>query len=390
MKVAGLISGTSHDGIDVAIVDFTLDGDVLIGDLLATSETPYSPGLRSRIVGALPPAATTMEEVCQLETLIGQEFAAAAAVLAGEVGGVDYACTHGQTLFHWVEEGETRSTLQVGHPAWLAEALGCPVVSGVRMADVAAGGSGAPLVPILDQLLFSGQEARIGLLNLGGISNVTILGAAQDPVAYDIGPANALIDAVVAERGLHPAVYDEGGRIASSGRVDERLLADLLAEEYYGLPAPKSTGKELFHLDYVRQRTGRVSPGITDQDLVATLTELTVRTVVNDLAPRHLERLAVSGGGSHNPVIMSGLAAGLPHVRVGSTDELGVPVDAKEAIAFALIGWLTAHSLPGNVPSITGASGPRILGTVTPGPGGYAGERAARAPASMVLRDRRR
>lgn len=366
MRVLGLISGTSHDGIDVAVVDFAIEGGALTGAVLHDDSVPYADDLRARLIAALPPAQTTLAEVCELDTLIGQAFAEVAANAASAVGGVDAVCSHGQTVFHWVEGDHARGTLQIGQPAWIAEAVGVPVVSDVRIRDITAGGHGAPLVSFLDELLLRGRGETAAALNLGGISNMTVV-ADGNITAYDIGPANALVDAVVVDRGLNDKGYDDDAAIARAGTVDDALLDALLADPYYALAAPKSTGKEHFHLDYVRAHTaGR---DISDADLVRTLTELTVRTVADDVRAAGIRYLAVSGGGCHNPVILDGLRSALPDVDVVLADELGAPVDSKEAILFALIGWCTLHGVPAIVPGGTGARAPRILGTITPGAG---------------------
>ncbi|WP_314650184.1 anhydro-N-acetylmuramic acid kinase [uncultured Microbacterium sp.] len=366
MRVLGLISGTSHDGIDVAVVDFAIEGGALTGAVLHDDSVPYADDLRARLIAALPPAQTTLAEVCELDTLIGQAFAEVAANAASAVGGVDAVCSHGQTVFHWVEGDHARGTLQIGQPAWIAEAVGVPVVSDVRIRDITAGGHGAPLVSFLDELLLRGRGGTAAALNLGGISNMTVV-ADGKITAYDIGPANALVDAVVVDRGLNHKGYDDDAAIARAGTVDDALLDALLADPYYALAAPKSTGKEHFHLDYVRAHTaGR---DISDADLVRTLTELTVRTVADDVRAAGIRYLAVSGGGCHNPVILDGLRSALPDVDVVLADELGAPVDSKEAILFALIGWCTLHGVPAIVPGGTGARAPRVLGTITPGAG---------------------
>ena len=376
MRVLGLQSGTSHDGIGAAVVDFRLDGEgpggpILRGTLVHVSETSYAPELRARLVAALPPAAATLAEVCELDTLIGQAFADVAGTAAAAAGGIDAVCSHGQTVFHWIEGGRARGTLQLGQPAWIAERTGVPVVSDVRIRDIAAGGQGAPLVSFLDELLLRDRAAADGsaaALNLGGIANVTVVGSAPT-LGYDIGPANALIDAVVQDRALDPRGYDAEGRIAAAGRVDQELLAAFLDDAYYALPAPKSTGKEHFHGAYVADRLSRLGHEVSDADLVATLTELTVRTVARDLAGRGVSSLAVSGGGAHNPVVLAGLRAALPAAEVFLADELGAPSDAKEAILFSLIGWCTLHGVPAVLPGATGAVAPRILGAITPGSG---------------------
>jgi len=390
MRVLGMISGTSHDGIDAAVVDFTLDGDTLHGTVLHGSTTPYDPGLRARLIAALPPAPTTLAEVAVLDTLVGQAFADVAATVASAVGGVDLVVSHGQTVFHWVEGGRALGTLQIGQPAWVAERVGAPVLSDVRIRDITAGGHGAPLVSYLDALLLAGRAGVAVALNLGGIANITALRPDGSLVAYDTGPANALVDAVVTAQGLDPAGYDADGRLAAAGTVDEALLAVLLDDPYYRLEPPRSTGKEHFHLPYVRDAVARAGAAPGPTDLVRTLTELTVRTVVAEVRRQGATFLAASGGGLHNPVLMAGIRDGLPGVEVVPADELGAPADDKEAIAFALIGWCTAHGLPGTVPAGTGASGPRVLGTLTPGADPLRlPEPLAKAPVRLRLRDGR-
>ncbi|MEV7800833.1 anhydro-N-acetylmuramic acid kinase [Microbacterium foliorum] len=368
MRVLGLLSGTSHDGIDVTVVDFEESDGALHGTVLHEDSIPYAPELRARLVAALPPAPTTLAEVCELDTLIGQAFAEVAATASDAVGGVDAVCTHGQTVFHWVADGHALGTLQIGQPAWIAERVGAPVVSDVRIRDITAGGHGAPLVSFLDELLLRGRAGVSAAVNLGGIANMTVVGP-DGLSAYDIGPANALVDAVVVAERLNERGYDADAAIARTGTVDDDLLETLLADPYYSLSAPKSTGKEHFHLDYVRAHVDGVRPGIAPADLIRTLTELTVRTVAQDVRAAGIRFLAVSGGGCHNPLIMQGLRDALPDVEVVLADELGAPVDSKEAILFALIGWCTMHGVAAVTPGGTGARVPRILGTITPGAG---------------------
>jgi anhydro-N-acetylmuramic acid kinase len=363
MRVLGLISGTSHDGIDSAVVDWTLDAGVLTGTITHVGERPYEPGLRARILAALPPNRVDLGEVCALDTLIGQAFADAAAAAPP----CDLICSHGQTVFHWVADGRARGTLQLGQPAWIAERTGVPVVSDVRARDIAAGGQGAPLVSYLDLLLLAGLPGRAGALNIGGIANLTVR---EPPLAYDTGPGCALIDAAAPP-------YDRNGELAAAGTVDRELLDRLLAEPYYRREPPKSTGKELFTPDYVQADLPRA-------DLVATLTALTAETIAAEIRRHRLDTVVVSGGGARNPVLMSMLRLRAAPARFLTSDELGVPADGKEAIAFSLFGWLTAHGLPATVPRCTGASGARILGTITPGSGPLAlPEPLAEAPVAI-------
>lgn len=379
MRLLGLISGTSHDGIDAALVDFSINGRTpnqdsprtgveVLGTVVAEASVPYSPQLRARLSATLPPAQTTLAEVCQLDTLIGQAFAEVAVDIADRVGGIDAVCSHGQTVYHWVDGAKALGTLQIGQPAWIAERSGVPVISDVRIRDITAGGQGAPLVSFLDELLLRSHAGTSAALNLGGISNMTVV-RPDGVVAYDIGPANALVDAVIAEQGLNPLGFDDDARIARSGRVDEALLAALLDDPYYDLAPPKSTGKEHFHLPYVRDHLAADGRDLPVADVVRTLTELTVRTVARDVAAAGIDFLAVSGGGCRNPLMLGGIRAALPDTQVVLADELGAPADSKEAILLALIGWSTLHGIPATVASATGAREPRTLGTITPGAG---------------------
>jgi anhydro-N-acetylmuramic acid kinase len=378
MRILGMISGTSHDGIDIAVVDFEVAGAALEARIEYADSVPYPDELRERLLASLPPAPVGFDVACELDTHLGQAFASAAATAVAahahgrDLAPVDAICSHGQTVFHWVEDGHARGTLQLGQPAWIAAATNLPVVADLRAADIAAGGQGAPLVPVLDRLLlrdFVAEGRRAGALNLGGIANVTVCSGDADPTAWDIGPANALIDAAVTASDLTSDTFDRDGRLAARGVVDAELLALLLDEPYYRLPAPKSSGKELFHLEYVQDALRRSGKSLSLPDLVATLTELTARTVADAIAAARLDVLVSSGGGVRNPTLMRRIAELLPTVQLLTSDDLGVPSDVKEAVAFALIGWATLNGLPGNVPSCTGASHDCVLGSLTPAPG---------------------
>jgi anhydro-N-acetylmuramic acid kinase len=352
MRVVGLMSGTSYDGIDVAVAELELAGDEIVLTPVRDEQVAYDQELTERIGRMLPPAQTTIEQVCQLDALLGRAYAEAA---AGH--GADLVVSHGQTVFHWVQDGRVDGTLQLGQPAWIAARTGVPVVSDLRSADIAAGGQGAPLVPAFDALLLGLDKPRAAL-NLGGIANATIIDGSV--IGYDIGPANALMD--LAARKFFGEPYDRDGRHASAGRVDERLLQVLLAEPYYRRQPPKSTGKELFHLGYLEKH-------LTDEageDVLATLTELTARTVAAELDRHGVTEVIASGGGVRNPVLLARLKQ-LTRATIGTIDELGIPSDAKEAYAFAVLGFLSWHGLPGAVPSVTGARTARILGSYTPG-----------------------
>lgn len=364
MRVIGLMSGTSYDAIDAAAADLTLDGDRLTLTPLGLISRGYDAGLRAGLAAALPPADTTLADVCRLDTLIGRAFAAAAVEADRELcdGQAELVASHGQTVYHWVADGQVHGTLQIGQPAWIAEATGLPVVADFRPRDIAAGGQGAPLVSMVDRMWLRGRPGAPAALNLGGIANIT----APDGTAFDTGPANALIDAAVHEATGGRLEYDLDGELAARGTVDESLLGQLIAEPYYGLPAPKTTGKELFHLPYLRTAL-KGYEALPVEDVVATLTRLTARTVADAVRSVAASEVIASGGGTRNPALMAALRAELGTVPVRTSDELGLPSAAKEAYAFAVLGFLTLHGLPGTVPASTGARHPSVLGSITPG-----------------------
>jgi anhydro-N-acetylmuramic acid kinase len=335
------MSGTSLDAIDAAVADIDLHGDTLTLRPLGLLSTPYEPDLRSAIAGA-----QTVFDVCRLDALIGQAFAELAARAQEELGPLELIASHGQTLYHWVQDGTVRGTLQVGHPAWIAERTGLPVVADLRVRDVAAGGQGAPLVSLLDALLLRPGQAA---LNLGGIANLTI-----GEIAFDTGPANALLDAAAAALTGRP--FDEDGALAARGQVIPDLLERLLADPYYARRPPKTTGKEHFSLAYL----GDLAP-YAPEDVLATLTRLTATTIADQA--HGASELIASGGGVRNRTLMRELDVRIP---VTTSDALGLPAQAKEAYAFALLGWLSFHGLPGTLPSATGARHASVLGSFTP------------------------
>ncbi len=372
MIVIGLMSGTSMDGIDAAVADLELDGDVLRLTPLGHETTSYSPGLAASLRTALPPHATTMEAVCRLDTAVGQEFAAAAERAARRHPGAALVVAHGQTVFHWVEgDGHVAGTLQIGRPAWIAERCGLPVVSDLRSADVAAGGHGAPLVSLFDVLLL-GADADVAraALNLGGIANLTVVRPSSGggaSIAYDAGPANALIDAAVVAVTAGAETCDRDGGRAARGKVDEALLALLLDDFFRAQPPPKTTGKERYHHGFTEAAVDELGRDPTADDLVATLTAHAAEVAAAECRHHRVAEVIASGGGTDNPVLMRALAERIAPARLRTIDDLGIPSAAKEAYAFAVLGFLTWHGLPGNVPSCTGARHPAILGSITPG-----------------------
>jgi anhydro-N-acetylmuramic acid kinase len=363
----GLMAGTSLDGVDAALVRLT--GDRPDAALVAFRTIPYEPAFRDRLADLIERG--TMREAALLHVELGRAFAAAARAVLDAAGvrprDVTFVASHGQTVWH--EPGV--ATLQLGDPAVIAEALRVTVVSDFRSRDVAAGGQGAPLVPMADALLFSAPDRDRILLNVGGMANVTWVPAGGAPdrvVAFDTGPGVAVLD-VVARLADPTRPFDVDGTLARRGRADDALVNALLADPYFAAPPPKSTGRERFGrvlaeriLETVRGRGG------TAPDAVATALALTVRAIADQIGrwlPRGPADVVGAGGGMRNPALVAELERRLAPRPLERFDDLYFDGDAKEAVAFALLGWLTLRNRPGNVPSATGAKGARVLGVVT-------------------------
>ncbi len=364
------MSGTSVDGIDVACADLELDGDQLTCGYRGLLSLPFDPALRKRILAALPPGRPGAGQLCRLHAELGRGYADAFVAANRELaaGRAELAVLHGQTFFHWVDQaGRALGTLQLGNASEVAERLGVPVISDLRSRDLAAGGQGAPLVSMFDKLLLAARPGPVAAVNLGGIANLTVVSDGQVQTAYDLGPAGALMDPAAMLAAGGAMACDEGGAIAASGRVSEPLLAALLAEPYYRLRPPRSTGRELFNAGYLRAAVAGIRPAPTPADVAATVTRLLVDLLARATAEHGLRELVLSGGGSRNPTTVRWLRAAVPGVPVLSTDDLGVPAQAKEALAFAVLGFLSWHGLPGSVPAATGARHRAILGSIQPG-----------------------
>jgi anhydro-N-acetylmuramic acid kinase len=351
MKVAGIMSGTSLDGIDVAIVEMPAIRT------LAFRSTPYPAKVREAIL-AVSNTTTHTAGISRLNFELAELYARA----VKRLGAVDLIGCHGQTVYH---EGG-RNTLQLGEAAVLAERTGAPVVSNFRARDIAAGGQGAPLVPYVDYLLFRHPRRKRVALNIGGIANITVIPPGARPeqiVAFDTGPGNMVIDALAREYTGGKSNYDRGGKIAAQGEVDRTLLKELMRDRYYRARPPKSAGREQYGAEFIERMKGS---GRSLPDLIATATVLTAATIARAVAPYAPADLIVSGGGAHNPRIMEHLSALLPEVAIATTSDFGVDVDAKEAIAFAVLAYATWRGRPSNVPSATGAGRSVLLGNVTP------------------------
>ena len=363
----GLISGTSADGIDAALVRFDGDATHARPELAFGRTYPWDPALRARLVElGQRTAMLTLDEVGELDVRIGRAFAQAAkaAIEASGVATADIAAigSHGQTLRHRAQ-GEIPFTLQLGDPSTIAERCGLRVVADVRRRDVAAGGHGAPLVPAFHAATLHSDAEDRAALNLGGIANFTLLPANGAVRGFDTGPANGLMDAWCLRHSGQ--AYDPGGGFAAQGRIDEALLARLLDEPWFALPPPKSTGRDQFHLAWMESKLrGDEAPA----DVQATLLALSVRTIADALraAQPHTQRVIACGGGVHNPLLMAALAAAMPGSVVESSAMHGLDPDFVEAMAFAWLARETLAGRPGNLPAVTGAAGPRVLGAIYP------------------------
>ncbi|MBE9374394.1 anhydro-N-acetylmuramic acid kinase [Saccharopolyspora sp. HNM0983] len=361
-----MLSGTSMDGIDVAAAEVVLDGTTIRLRHLGSTSTPYPAGLRDELVRATSGRDCDAGALCRLDTRIGERFARAAVAGTELAGGrADLVASLGQTAHHWIDaHGRARGTLQLGAPAWIAERTGLPVVADFRARDVAAGGQGAPLAAVLDALWLPGTGFADVALNLGGIANLTLARPGRT-LAFDTGPGNALLD-LAAQRATG-IPQDAGGALAGSGHVHADLLDLLLDDPYYRRSPPKSTGKEHFGAAHLDAALHRLGTPIDAADLLATLTELTAETAAAACRDLGAAGVVVSGGGVHNPVLLTALRSRLDPIPLRTSDEFGMPADDKEALLTALLGVLTWHGIAADVPAATGAAGPRLLGSVTPG-----------------------
>jgi anhydro-N-acetylmuramic acid kinase len=385
--VIGLSSGTSADGIDAALVDISGTGSRLRIRLIAYRTVAYPRGVRERVLAIQSPSGRPVEELSRLNAYLGELFAAAATRVAAAAGvplrRVSLIGSHGQTIAHQpapVREGRFRvsSTLQIGEPSVIAERTGVATVADFRPRDVAAGGQGAPVTPLIHHRCFARAGRNHLVVNLGGITNVTWLPAERGAddlsgiLAFDTGPGNMLIDSLMEQvtRGRH--TMDRFGRTAASGVVDERLLGRLLRHPFLRRRPPKTTGRETFgrelSADLLREATrARLAP----RDLIATVTALTARSIAEAytrfLRPRGVvHRVIVGGGGVYNRTLMAELRRAFNGVRVDSMAAHGVEPKAIEAMAFALLAYLAARGEPNNVPSATGATRAVVMGKIIP------------------------
>lgn len=363
MRILGLMSGTSLDAIDVALGEFTPRGDDLVLTPVGSGEVPWAADLRAELLATHAPARLAVADWCRLHSAVGRAFGEAAAWALERFGPADLVVSHGQTLHHLVERGVVTGTLQVGDPAAIHARTGLPVLSDVRAADVAAGGQGAPLVPAFHAAAFGGVVHRV-VVNIGGIANVTDLPPGGTVRGFDTGPGNVLSD-LWHERHRGGA-FDADGAWAASGRVDAGLLAALLCEPFLALAPPKSTGRDLFNAGWLEARLAGCRAAAVD--VQATLLELAGQSIAQaiDAHCAGATEVLVCGGGARNAALLARLSALLAPRTVRTTDTAGIPSGQVEALAFAWLARETLAGRPGNLPAVTGAAGPRVLGAVYP------------------------
>ena len=379
-KVIGLMSGTSADGVDAALIEIEGCGINTKFRLTEFITYPFPEDVRNRVFKLFSPSDCSVEDVCEMNFILGHIFARAALEVIKQArlktSEVDLIGSHGQTICHLPEadsDGSVPSTLQIGEPAVIAHSTGIVTVGDFRVADIAAGGQGAPLVPYVDFLLLQDNNKSRAIQNIGGISNVTILpagGDVEDILAFDTGPGNMMIDEIVRITTDGQQHYDRGGEMASKGTVNEHLIQNLLSHPFIRRPPPKTTGREEFGTHFAHELLGKAKRlGISNVDLMATVTAYTVECIYQNyklfvLPKCDVSEILVSGGGLHNTTLMNILREKFHPIHVKSVEEFGLMSDAKEAIAFAVLANETIHGNPGNVPGATGANCPIILGKI--------------------------
>jgi len=384
--VLGLMSGTSADAIDVALARISSVPPRLNAKLLNHTSINFPPQLRKEILRVAEQQPVSTGDLSQLNFRLGETLAEAALVACRRfrvaTKKIALIGSHGQTIFHQGHPvpyigRRTASTLQIGEPAIIAARTGITTIADFRPADIAQGGQGAPLVPYADYLLYRHERLGRVSLNLGGVANITVIPASAKPsqiLAFDTGPANMLIDALVARFTHDRQRYDKDARMAQQGRSIPALLDELMRDPYLKLPPPKSTGREYYGHAYLEKflRLGRRHKA-KPNDLIRAATIFTALSIVDALnhfvLPKtKIHQLIVAGGGAHNPLILAQLAAALPQIEIVRSAQLGVPEDAKEAFAFAILAYETFHRRPSNLPSATGARRPAILGKISYAP----------------------
>ncbi len=380
MKIVGLMSGTSGDGIDTALFEISGQPPQLDARMLAGETLSYDDPFRQRILTACSPGDSRVDAICQLNADIGERFAEAALYIIQKAGfspeDVDLIGSHGQTIWHQVAaDGTVTATLQIGEAAVIAERTGITTISNFRPRDVAVGGQGAPLTGYADWLLLRHPDHWRAVQNIGGMGNVTFLPPLSDttstPLAFDTGPGNALIDAAVYKLSNGRMTYDEDGSMAQRGKLDEEWLEVLLQNPFFQRQPPKTTGRELFGTDMARQLVAEGEQRhLTPESIVATITALTAQSIADSyrhFAPHPVEEIILGGGGRHNPALVAMIQNFTGGARVITHEDIGLDSDFKEALVFALLAHETWHNRSGTHPALTGAKLPVVLGQITSG-----------------------
>ena len=372
--VVGIMSGTSVDGIDAVLLKMSghYTGTKLTE--IAFNNYAFPDGIKERVFKLFEGGEAS--EFCHMNFLLGNLFADAAVDLAKQAGvdKIDLVGSHGQTIYHIPDpldkDYPMRSTLQIGEGAVIAHKTGAVTVTDFRVADVAAGGLGAPLVPYVDFLLYSEPDCTVALQNIGGIGNITVIpqgAAARDVVAFDTGPGNMVIDYLMQK--VFGLGYDKDGAVAAMGKVNDELLARFMVDDYIPKPPPKATGREYYGGAYSEKFYAICKDaGVCDNDIIATATALTAETImysVNNFVPHSINKFVVGGGGAYNKTLMAEIKKRLPQMKVMTQEEAGKSSDAKEAIAFAILANEAIFGNPANMPQVTGSDGPKVLGKIS-------------------------
>lgn len=384
MKIIGLMSGTSVDGIDAALTEVTGEGYAVEVKLIKGIMHPYSDAVRSQILALCNNQPITLPELAELDDAIAQHFIQAAQSLNIDLATVDLIGSHGQTLYHRPPTANRLGyTQQLGRGDLIARITGCTTISNFRIADIALGGQGAPLVPIIDACLLAQLDRDLAVQNIGGIGNVTYLPAwdvnaknavKDEPIVpsdirgWDTGPGNALIDWAVTKFSQGKRSYDENGDWAAAGKPNQYLIEQWLQAPFFQTPPPKSTGRELFGVEYAERCWQTAdSQGLSHEDFLSTLTDFTAATIelsYRQFLPSLPKEVLIGGGGSKNQYLMDRIQQRLPECSVGPTDRRQMNADYKEAIAFAVLAYWRWHGIHSNLPSVTGADRPCLLGEV--------------------------
>lgn len=379
----GLMSGTSLDGVDAALVRIKGSGLKTEVSFQCGGHLSYDVDTREKLKAICDVEKSDVRSICEMNFILGDKFAKAVWNVLNQcdysIEDIDFISSHGQTIYHIPpgnSERATPSTLQIGDISVIAQLTGEPVIGDFRTADMAAGGHGAPLVPYVDYLLFHDEKKARAIQNIGGIANVTFLpagGTRDQVIAYDTGPGNMLIDQVVEEITEGRQIYDRDGQMAAQGKVDERLLKQWMSDAYYLAAPPKTTGREKYGRHYVGKLM-KEAGHLSGDDRVATVTALTAHSIADSyrrfiLSNHQIDEMVISGGGSHNPVLVEMIKRLLPEVDVVQSDAYGLNSDFKEAVAFVVLANEFIHGIPNNLPSATGALHSAVLGKLAvPGP----------------------